>query len=70
MQASAIKNHPASLPHPTDGPKYVMNDDSTPRLRQSDKSYFACPGKPFASASFGDDPFPNCLSPAKASRRR
>ena len=31
--------------------------------------FLACPGKPFASAPFGDDPFPCCHSSAKASRQ-
>ena len=55
MQASAIKI--------TAMAKFaLLNIDSTPLTRQSDRCSRVCPGRPFASASFGDDPFPHSHS--------
>ena len=47
----------------------LHGDDSTPHTRQSDNCYFAQPGKPYASATFGDNPFCPCHNRAKASRQ-
>ena len=59
MQASAIKVTGAFL---LPLKASLMKDDSTPQLRQSAGSYPVCPGKPYASASFGDAPFPHATA--------
>ena len=69
MQASAIHAQDSVPTGDTLPREKSMRNDSTPPAVTAKRILSVCPGKPFASASFGDDPFPHCHSPAKTSRQ-